>query len=99
MLYTITMCAIFLLIAITYDSLDGAQNYPQCINLKITGPGTIYPCLSGASCHKGIALYKEKDPGILINIYTTLTSYTIPGPKIWSGLSSKVKRIAQKFTA
>ncbi|KXL41797.1 lytic polysaccharide monooxygenase [Acidomyces richmondensis BFW] len=81
------------------ETADGAQNYPQCINLKITGSGTKYPCLSGASCPKGTALYKEKDPGILINIYTALSSYTIPGPKIWSGLSSKVKRVAQAFTA
>jgi len=74
---------------------DGAQNYPNCINLKITGSGAEHPCTSGADCRKGTALYKATGPGILINIYTTLTSYSMPGPKIWSGL----KRRAMSFVA
>ncbi|KAK5120092.1 hypothetical protein LTR85_006573 [Meristemomyces frigidus] len=81
------------------ESADGAQNYPNCLNFKITGSGSKHPCLSGADCRKGEALYKEDAPGILINIYTTLTSYTIPGPAVWSGLSAKVKRVAMAFSA
>ncbi|KAK3067485.1 hypothetical protein LTR53_015622 [Teratosphaeriaceae sp. CCFEE 6253] len=68
---------------------DGAQSYPNCINLKITGSGSEKPCLSGADCRKGTKLYKETGTGIVFNIYTTLTSYPIPGPKIWSGLEKR----------
>ncbi|KAL9006895.1 MAG: hypothetical protein Q9188_000350 [Gyalolechia gomerana] len=62
---------------------DGAQNYPQCINLKVTGSGTDH-LTSGTL---GTALYKPDDAGILVNIYQKL-SYTIPGPKLFSGASS-----------
>lgn len=58
---------------------DGAQNYPQCINLEITGEGTDTPAGT-----LGTALYKDDDPGILINIYTALSTYTIPGPTLYS---------------
>lgn len=77
-------------------SKDGAQNYPMCLNLEISGSGTEHPCTAGAVCKKGPALYTESDAGILINIYQTLSSYTIPGPKIWSGLK---KRVAMAFSA
>lgn len=59
-------------------SLDGAQNYPQCINVAITGSGTATP--AGIL---GTALYKDTDPGILIGIYTPLSTYVIPGPAVY----------------
>ncbi|KAI4181683.1 MAG: hypothetical protein L6R41_006470 [Letrouitia leprolyta] len=62
---------------------DGAQNYPQCINLKVTGSGTD----KLASGTLGTSLYKPDDAGIFLNIYNKLTSYTIPGPKLYSGAS------------
>ncbi|KAL4790055.1 glycosyl hydrolase family 61-domain-containing protein [Aspergillus venezuelensis] len=62
---------------------DGAQNYPQCINLDITGGGSASP--SGTL---GTALYTADEEGILFNIYTTLDSYPIPGPALWDGASS-----------
>ncbi|KAB8076841.1 glycosyl hydrolase family 61-domain-containing protein [Aspergillus leporis] len=62
---------------------DGAQNYPQCLNFKVTGGGSEKP--EGTL---GTALYKDTDPGILVNIYQTLSSYTIPGPALFSGSSS-----------
>jgi len=55
---------------------NGAQNYPQCINLKVTGPG-IDSLTTGTP---GDKLYTPSDPGILVNIYTTLSSYAVPGP-------------------
>lgn len=64
-------------------STDGAQNYPQCINLEVTGSGTDAPAGT-----LGEALYTETDPGILVNIYTTGLTYTIPGPALYSGGSS-----------
>ncbi|OBT94208.1 hypothetical protein VE01_06978 [Pseudogymnoascus verrucosus] len=61
-----------------YDA-NGAQNYPQCINLVVTGSGTAKP--AGVA---GTELYKSTDAGILIDIYKTLTSYAIPGPALYN---------------
>lgn len=57
------------------EESDGAQNYPQCFNLAVTGTGTLAP--TGTL---GEALYSESAAGLLVNIYETLTSYDIPGP-------------------
>ena len=62
---------------------NGAQNYPQCINLKVTGGGSDSP--SGTL---GTALYKNTDAGIKINIYESMSSYTMPGPALYTGASS-----------
>ncbi|KAL4934625.1 glycosyl hydrolase family 61-domain-containing protein [Aspergillus undulatus] len=62
---------------------NGAQNYPQCVNLEVTGGGSDSP--SGTL---GTELYTPTDEGILFNIYTTLDSYPIPGPALYSGGSS-----------
>ncbi|KAK4631576.1 Polysaccharide monooxygenase Cel61a [Fulvia fulva] len=84
---------------------DGAQNYPQCINVKVSGSGTTDPCASGADCAIGTALYKKDDAGILINIYQTLSSYDIPGPKLYgsggaaAAANKTVKRVATAFRA
>ncbi|KAL4922624.1 glycoside hydrolase [Aspergillus aurantiobrunneus] len=58
-------------------SENGAQLYPQCINLQITGSGSVAP--SGVP---GPELYSPTDPGILINIYQVLTEYIVPGPAL-----------------
>ncbi|KAK5635920.1 hypothetical protein RRF57_011632 [Xylaria bambusicola] len=60
------------------SSKNGAQNYPQCINIAITGSGTDKP--TGTL---GVNLYKSDDPGILFNPYTTFGSYKIPGPALY----------------
>jgi cellulase len=70
-------------------STNGAQNYPQCINLIVTGGGSDVP--SGTL---GEALYTETDPGILVNIYTTGLTYTIPGPALYSGGSGSATSAA-----
>ena len=56
---------------------NGAQLYPQCINLIVTGGGSSLP--SGTA---GTSLYRANDPGILFNIYNNPTSYPIPGPAL-----------------
>lgn len=61
-------------------TLNGAQNYPQCFNIQITGNGTANP--TGVL---GTQLYKANDPGIYMNPYTTITDYKIPGPALWAG--------------
>ncbi|KAK7546217.1 putative endoglucanase [Phyllosticta citricarpa] len=63
------------------ESKDGAQNYPQCINLEITGSGTDDLTTGGTL---GTKLYTETDPGILVNIYSSISSYTIPGPTLYT---------------
>jgi hypothetical protein len=66
--------------------VNGAQNYPQCVNLQVTGSGTATP--SGVL---GTALYSETDPGIEINIYTSLSTYKVPGPTLYSNAISAVQ--------
>ncbi|KAJ5975471.1 glycosyl hydrolase family 61-domain-containing protein [Penicillium waksmanii] len=61
------------------ENTDGAQNYPQCINLNVTGSGTASP--SGTL---GTALYKASDPGIFVDIWNTLSTYDIPGPTLYT---------------
>ncbi|KAL2795570.1 glycosyl hydrolase family 61-domain-containing protein [Aspergillus keveii] len=64
-------------------TLDAAQNYPQCINLKVTGDGTATPAGT-----LGTELYKDTDAGILVNIWNALSSYEIPGPALYTAGSS-----------
>ncbi|KAG8626076.1 hypothetical protein KVT40_006477 [Elsinoe batatas] len=64
----------------------GAQFYPQCVSINVSGGGSSAP--SGTL---GSALYKSTDPGVTINIYQKLTSYTIPGP------SAVTRRVKQFF--
>ncbi|KAJ6180488.1 hypothetical protein N7519_010949 [Penicillium mononematosum] len=58
---------------------NGAQNYPQCFNLEVTSGGSDVP--DGTP---GMELYTNTDPGILFDIYSSLTSYDIPGPALYA---------------
>ncbi|KAI6778683.1 uncharacterized protein J7T54_007624 [Emericellopsis cladophorae] len=62
--------------------LNGAQNYPQCFSLKVTGSGSAQP--EGVL---GTQLYTAEDEGIHFNIYSPADSYPIPGPALFSGFS------------
>jgi cellulase len=62
---------------------NGAQNYPQCINIEVTGSGTAEPAGVAAT-----ELYTATDPGISLSIYNGLTDYKIPGPAVYSGGAS-----------
>jgi len=63
---------------------NGAQNYPQCLNIEITGSGTAKPAGVSAT-----TFYTPTDPGILVpNFYNGLTSYEIPGPALYSSSGS-----------
>jgi cellulase len=62
----------------------GAQLYMECVHVKVEGSGT-------ATLPAGVSFpgaYKATDAGILFDIYSSFTSYTAPGPKVWSGASS-----------
>ncbi|KAK7516313.1 glycosyl hydrolase family 61-domain-containing protein [Phyllosticta citriasiana] len=58
----------------------GAQPYPQCYNVKVTGSGSEALPADGVA---GGSLYTEKD--LVFNIYDTVSDYPIPGPALWSG--------------
>ncbi|OJJ67216.1 hypothetical protein ASPBRDRAFT_136432 [Aspergillus brasiliensis CBS 101740] len=76
------------------EDLDGAQNYPQCINLNVTGSGTATP--SGTL---GTALYKDTDPGIYVDIWQSISSYTIPGPALYTAGSTATAAAATTTAA
>ncbi|KAL8381860.1 hypothetical protein RB595_005891 [Gaeumannomyces hyphopodioides] len=60
-------------------SRGGAQFYMTCYQIRVTGSGSATPAgvtFPGA--------YSAADPGILVNIHNGLTSYTIPGPAVYS---------------
>ncbi|KAI1262406.1 glycosyl hydrolase family 61-domain-containing protein [Xylariaceae sp. FL1019] len=62
------------------SSVNGAQNYPFCFNIAIVGSGTDEPVGT-----LGTELYREDDPGIYFNPYTTITDYAMPGPTLYTG--------------
>ncbi|KAJ1335001.1 lytic cellulose monooxygenase (C1-hydroxylating) [Microdochium nivale] len=57
------------------QQVNGAQNYPQCVNVKVTGGGSELP--EGVA---GTSLYTSDHPGIRFNPYTNIASYQVPGP-------------------
>ncbi|KAK0455632.1 glycoside hydrolase [Desarmillaria tabescens] len=61
------------------DSYPGAQFYMECAQLEITGGGSTSP-----STVSFPGAYAGSDPGITINIYQTLSGYTIPGPEVFN---------------
>jgi len=61
------------------STYPGAQFYIECAQVTITGGGSKAPAtvsLPGA--------YKGTDPGITYNLYAGLTTYTAPGPAVFS---------------
>ncbi|SPO00759.1 related to Polysaccharide monooxygenase Cel61a [Cephalotrichum gorgonifer] len=73
---------------------NGAQSYPQCFNLEITGSGTAKP--AGVS---GTALYGANDPGVLVNIYDAGLDYKVPGGAFIQGGVSAAPQNPEKATA
>jgi len=77
--------------------VGGAQFYVTCFQLTVTGSGSSAPAgvsFPGAYKATGTFIYNDMkqesyqshlDPGIQINIYQKLTSYTAPGPAIIAG--------------
>ncbi|KAI0502956.1 carbohydrate-binding module family 1 protein [Xylaria bambusicola] len=73
---------------------NGAQNYPQCVNIEVTGSGTLVP--AGV---KGTELYASADAGITVNIYTSGLDYKIPGPPLIEGVPATVEQVRSAITA
>jgi cellulase len=70
----------------TFDtnSARGAQFYPSCVQVDVSSSGSDVPN-QDFDFNTG---YTYADAGIHFNLYSTYTSYTIPGPKVWSGAGS-----------
>jgi len=61
------------------STYPGAQLYMECAQIQVTGGGSTSPATVSFP-----GAYKGTDPGITINIYQNLPSYTIPGPPLFS---------------
>ncbi|KAG5656565.1 hypothetical protein KAF25_000152 [Fusarium avenaceum] len=62
----------------------GAQFYPSCAQIEVTGSGTAVPD-EKFDFNKG---YTYSDKGIVFDIYNFSGSYSIPGPAVWKGTST-----------
>lgn len=60
-------------------SLGEPQHYPQCVNIAVSGGGSVSP--SGVLADELYADYED------FNIYQEFSSYPIPGPKMIEGAS------------
>lgn len=61
----------------------GAQFYMECVQIKVTSSGS-------KTLPSGVSIpgaYSATDPGILVDIYSGISSYKIPGPAVWDGSS------------
>jgi len=76
------------------STVGGAQFYMSCYQVTVGGSGTANP-----PTVKIPGAYSAQDPGILINIYTQLNSYTIPGPNPYNLPSPTVATTAWPTTA
>lgn len=71
----------------TAGSSGGAQSYPACYQITVTGgTGTAIPTPNA----KFPGAYKASDPGVLVNIHGKLSNYIVPGPAVVAGGTVKV---------
>jgi hypothetical protein len=68
----------------TASSLNQAQFYASCYQITVAGSGTATP--SGV-LFPGV--YKNTDPGILVDIHQKMSTYVNPGPSVYAGGVSK----------
>ncbi|QRV94461.1 glycoside hydrolase family 61 protein [Ceratobasidium sp. AG-Ba] len=65
------------------------QFYPECAQLQITGGGSAFPTSEYLVSIPGA--WSASDPGVMVDIYSstapTITTYSIPGPRIYPGFS------------
>ncbi|GLB44435.1 putative glycosyl hydrolase family 61 [Lyophyllum shimeji] len=62
-------------------SYPGAQVYPSCIQVQVTGSGTALP----TSFVSFPGAYTASTPGIVFDVYQGPSTYPIPGPSVWTG--------------
>ncbi|KAK0619732.1 glycosyl hydrolase family 61-domain-containing protein [Immersiella caudata] len=73
---------------------NGAQSYPQCMNIRVTGSGTLSPAGT-----PGTSLYRAADPGILFNTYMSPVVYPVPGPALIAGVPSMISQSTSAITS
>ncbi|KAI0179572.1 glycoside hydrolase family 61 protein [Hypoxylon sp. FL1284] len=63
------------------QSVGGAQIYLSCAQIEVTdgGSGTPGPLVAFPGA------YRANDPGLIWSYYPVATSYTAPGPAVWTG--------------
>ena len=60
------------------------QFYAECAQIVVSGSGTAQPSGDFLANIPGYAA--QSDPGITVDTYSsTRTTYTCPGPKVWTG--------------
>ncbi|KAF6788143.1 endo-1,4-beta-glucanase [Colletotrichum sojae] len=71
---------------------QGAQHYPQCVNIQVTGGGEDMPKGTKAS-----ELYEAAEEGLIYDISRSpLPPYKIPGPTVYSGAKTFVAQTAAR---
>ncbi|MBE3045480.1 glycoside hydrolase family 61 protein [Candidatus Bathyarchaeota archaeon] len=68
--------------AFSANAARGAQFYPSCVQVEVTGSGSAVP----DQAFDFNADYSYEDPGIVFNLYDSFSSYEIPGPEVWSAV-------------
>ncbi|KAL0633107.1 hypothetical protein Q9L58_008007 [Maublancomyces gigas] len=70
-------------VAYTTNSVRGAQFYPSCTQITVTGSGSAVPSQN----FNFVGGYKYADPGITYSLYLKppATTYPIIGPAVWTG--------------
>ncbi|KAG0645343.1 Cellulose-growth-specific [Hyphodiscus hymeniophilus] len=72
---------------IALHTSNAPQWYPECAQLVVTGSGTGVPGASYLAAIPGV--YSMSNPEVNINVYSSanadVTTYTIPGPAVWTG--------------
>ncbi|KAJ7034078.1 glycoside hydrolase family 61 protein, partial [Mycena alexandri] len=64
----------------TAQSLGGAEFYPSCSQISVTGSGSGVPAPSELVSFPGA--YKAAGSGILLDVYDMKTTYQFPGPPV-----------------
>jgi len=70
------------------NKVGGAQHYPLCVNLWVEEKGKGKEGREVFGMDRGVkatGLYREDDPGILIDVLESLTTYVVPGPTVAVG--------------
>jgi cellulase len=72
-------------VAFNVNPARGAQFYPSCVQVEVSGSGTAVPD-QAFDFNTG---YTYADKGIVgVNLYGAISSYEIPGPEVWTGAGS-----------
>ena len=69
----------------TAGQANGAQFYMTCYQISVEGGGNASPATV-----KFPGAYSSSDPGIKVNIHSTIDTYVAPGPAVYAGGTTKI---------